>query len=343
MPGPGAPTVIIGYLPAWRGLPPESVAALQASKAVADMSIKAAQAATAAAAGTPGLPAAKAAEETAKATALASMSASINALAAGGTDIHLCCTPFPLPPHGPGVVINGASTVLIDNLPACRQGDTILEAIGPANRISMGCSNVHIGMSGGPVTTGFGADVDALASQSSTLADNLRQLLRDGWTIRYGAAGKGSYADRAAKEIVIDSNSRGDTEAIVRVLAHESGHGLYEPDAYVPPSGLTKEEYVDRNTNSALKDEGEATMTNSDVRKELNDAGAGDIGISGNESEKYEEIADKYPDPADRDQARQEIGDTFADGENPSTDPGKTYKDYYGEPYSDWWDTNIGP
>lgn len=342
-PGPGAPNVSIGFFSAWRGLPLAAVAALQAAKAVADTSIKVAQAATTAAAGTPGLPAAKAAEEAAKTAALASMSATINAMAAGGTDIHFCATPFPLPPHGPGVVINGSSTVLINNLPACRQGDTILEAIGPTNKISMGCLNVQIGMSGGSVSTGLGAGVDALASQSSTLSDNLRQLQQDGWKIRYGDAGKGSYADRAAKEIVIDSNERGNTEAIVQTLAHESGHALYEPDAYVPPAGLTKQEYVDRNTNNALKDEGEATMTNADVRKELNDAGASDIGIAGAQGDKYQEIADKYPDPADRDKARQEIGDAFADGEHPSTDPSKTYGDYYGQPYSDWWDTNVGP
>lgn len=342
-PGPGALTVVIGYLPAWRGIPLAAVAALQSAKTAADIAVKAAQAATTAAAGTPGLPAAKAAEETVKATVLAAMSSMISAAAAGGADIHACVTPFPVPPHGPGVVIDGSPTVLINNLPACRQGDSILEALGPTNKISMGCMTVQIGMSGGSVTTGLGADVDALASQSSTLADNLRQLQHDGWKIRYGEAGKGTYADRAAKEIVIDSNDRGNTEAIVQGLAHESGHGLYQPDAYVPPAGLAKQEYVDRNTNSSLKDEGEATMTNSDVRKELNDAGASDIGMAGKESEKYQEIADKYPDPDDRDKARQEIGDTFADGENPSTDTSKTYRQYYGKTYSDWWDTNVGP
>ena len=49
---------------------------------------------------------------------------------AGGADIHTCTVPLPAPPHGPGVVIDGSATVLINNLPACRQGDTVLEAVG---------------------------------------------------------------------------------------------------------------------------------------------------------------------------------------------------------------------
>ena len=142
--GPGSPTVLIGGLLAWRGIPAAAVAGIQAAKKVSDATIKAAEAATAAAAGTPGLPAAKAAEETTKAAAAASMSSTIIS-AAGGADIHNCATPLPIPPHGPGVVIDGSNTVLINGLPACRMGDTIVEALGPPNKITMGCSTVLIG------------------------------------------------------------------------------------------------------------------------------------------------------------------------------------------------------
>lgn len=143
-PGPGSPTVLIGFLPAWRGILAAAVPALQAAKQTSDMAIKTAEAATLAAAGTPGLPAAKAAEETAKATAASTMGSMITS-AAAGADIHMCATPLPIPPHGPGVVIDGSQTVLINNLPACRQGDTILEAVGPPNKIAMGCPTVLIG------------------------------------------------------------------------------------------------------------------------------------------------------------------------------------------------------
>ncbi len=144
-PGPGAPTVMIGYLPAWRGLPLAAVAALQAAKTAADTAIRTAEAATAAAAGTPGAPAAYAAEQTVKSAALASMSSAISSAAGGGTDIHICTTPTPVPPHGPGVVIDGSATVMILNMPACRLGDTILEAIGPPNKITRGATTVIVG------------------------------------------------------------------------------------------------------------------------------------------------------------------------------------------------------
>lgn len=142
--GPGSPNVLIGSLPAWRGILMAAVPALQAAKQTSDIAIKAAEAATAAAAATPGLPAAKAAEEATKATAASTMSSMITG-AAAGADIHSCATPLPIPPHGPGVVINGSMTVLINNLPACRQGDTILEALGPTNSITGGCPTVMIG------------------------------------------------------------------------------------------------------------------------------------------------------------------------------------------------------
>lgn len=40
-PGPGSPTVLIGALPAWRGVPAAAAAALQAAKQVSDAAIQA--------------------------------------------------------------------------------------------------------------------------------------------------------------------------------------------------------------------------------------------------------------------------------------------------------------
>ncbi len=142
--GPGSPNVFIGNRPAWRGVPSAVAIALQSAKQASDAAIHAAEAATLAAAGTPGLPAAKAAEETTKATAAATMGSMISS-AAAMTDIHGCTTPLPLPPHGPGVVIDGSTTVLINGLPACRMGDTIIEAVGPPNKITGGHGSVLIG------------------------------------------------------------------------------------------------------------------------------------------------------------------------------------------------------
>jgi uncharacterized Zn-binding protein involved in type VI secretion len=143
-PGPGSLNVFIGFLPAWRGIPLAAVAAIQSAKTAADTAIQTAEAATKAAAGTPGAPAALAAEQATKGAALASMSSAVTG-ASAGADIHLCVTPSPVPPHGPGVDITGSATVSVNFLPAGRMGDTILEAIGPPNKIAKGEPTVIIG------------------------------------------------------------------------------------------------------------------------------------------------------------------------------------------------------
>jgi uncharacterized Zn-binding protein involved in type VI secretion len=143
--GPGSLNVLVGSLPAWRGIQPSAAGALRSAKATADSAIEVAEKATVAAAGTPGAPAAIAAEETVKATAATTMAAAVSSAAAGGGDIHNCATLLPLPPHGPGVVLTGSQTVLINGLPACRMGDEILEALGPPNKIVGGCTTVLIG------------------------------------------------------------------------------------------------------------------------------------------------------------------------------------------------------
>jgi uncharacterized Zn-binding protein involved in type VI secretion len=142
--GPGSPNVLIGSLPAWRGVLAAAVPGLLSAKTASDTTVLAAETATKAAAGTPGAPAALAAEQTAKTTAASTMGSAISA-AAAGADIHNCATPSPVPPHGPGVVIDGSKTVLINNLPACRLGDTIIEALGPPNKITKGNPTVLIG------------------------------------------------------------------------------------------------------------------------------------------------------------------------------------------------------
>lgn len=141
---PGSPDVKIGFMPAWRGIPAAAAAAVQIAKKASDIAVQTLEAASKAAAPTPGAGVAKAAEEAGKAAILASMGAAISAMGAM-SDIHSCTTPTPTPPHGPGVVIDGSKTVLINFMPACRMGDTIIEPLGPPNKITKGESTVIIG------------------------------------------------------------------------------------------------------------------------------------------------------------------------------------------------------
>jgi len=64
-----------------------------------------------------------------------------------GVDFHACPQQIPSTPpvpHVGGVVSMGSTSVLINNSPAARQGDIIVEA-GPPNPITMGCPTVLIG------------------------------------------------------------------------------------------------------------------------------------------------------------------------------------------------------
>jgi uncharacterized Zn-binding protein involved in type VI secretion len=79
-----------------------------------------------------------------KAAAAGAASAVMSSMA-GISDMHTCPLPVPIPPHGPGYVTKGSATVLIDNLPAARQGDQVMEACGGPDPIALGCPTVQIG------------------------------------------------------------------------------------------------------------------------------------------------------------------------------------------------------
>lgn len=59
-------------------------------------------------------------------------------------DFHTCPLVTGTVPHVGGVVAMGSTTVLINNLPAARQGDMVTES-GPPNSIAMGEPTVMIG------------------------------------------------------------------------------------------------------------------------------------------------------------------------------------------------------
>lgn len=163
-PGPGSPNVLIGFLPAWRAVPLAAGVALQAAKITETVTLATLASATITAAAVvppAGLPAAQAAEMLGRSTAEAAMAAALKAASVGPmgpADTHICSMPFaavppdlppspapPGPPHGPGVVIDGSATVLINMLPASRLGDHVLEALGPLDPIALGCMTVIIG------------------------------------------------------------------------------------------------------------------------------------------------------------------------------------------------------
>ena len=184
----GSPNVRIGGKPAWRGLPATSAAAVKAAKKVADGLVDVAEKVTKNATPPPAKVAAYAAEQATKTAVLASMSslitstataASASAAASGSigvVDLHLCTTLSPVPPHGPGVVVDGSNTVFINGLPACFQGNPVIEPLGSANKITGGCSSVRIGTgAASPVSV----DVSGIATSMMNQADQAQQALKE--------------------------------------------------------------------------------------------------------------------------------------------------------------------
>lgn len=62
----------------------------------------------------------------------------------GLADIHSCPLVSGVVPHVGGPVVDGSTSVLINNLPATTMGNTIVES-GPPNKIAAGCPTVLIG------------------------------------------------------------------------------------------------------------------------------------------------------------------------------------------------------
>jgi uncharacterized Zn-binding protein involved in type VI secretion len=141
VPGPGAPTVFIGGMPAWRGVGPAAAAAIVSSAATALSAIMQAQAVATAAKGTLAAPAAEANLVKTIAEQIANVSSQMFTT---GADTIACTVVKVVIPDGPGVVINGSTTVFIGGFPACRVGDTIQE-VTSVNAVAVGCSTVIIG------------------------------------------------------------------------------------------------------------------------------------------------------------------------------------------------------
>ncbi len=195
------------------------------------------------------------------------------------------------------------------------------------------------------VESGLGDAADELASRSPTLRSTLETLQADGWTVVWGTAGGGSFADRSAKTITVDPNGQGDAAGLVQTLAHEAGHASYDidgEDPYVEFGSLTRDEYVDQNTMRCLRDEAEATITNLTVRDELNTGPeAEDIGVAGAGSATYIQEWERYKaDEITRSELVERIANAFATGEVPSTGGAANYYEYYAQTYRDHWDAN---
>jgi len=224
--------------------------AIQAMKQTSGAGLKTAEATILGAAGTLGAPSAKAAEETAKATATAIV-ASMIAGAAGGADIHACLTPSPIPPHGPGVAIDGSQIVLIDHAAACRQDGRINEAVGPPDKNVMSEPTVLIGDAVSTAIEMIKASDFGKSPEGHKVLAELKALDAAGkihfLSVLSNASNRGEWDGAAG--ITVHSNYSSDPNIVASELVHEATHAVYEDEFPASQSKLTIDEEVRTNIN----------------------------------------------------------------------------------------------
>jgi hypothetical protein len=186
------------------------------------------------------------------------------------------------------------------------------------------------------VTTGLGADVDAVINKSVQLRDEIRALQAQGYVFKYGAAGGGSFTSRSAQTITIDPNGKGAPASLAQSVAHEVGHGRYPEPRDIPPNGLTHDQFIKVNVDQHLRDEGAANFENCVAREQILAKGGPDIGVAGTQQAQYLAIyADFKAGKITKDQAIDQMGQLF--GNETTSNTGENYRDYYGKKYETDW------
>lgn len=204
--------------------------------------------------------------------------------------------------------------------------------------------------------TGLGSNIDKLISRSPTLLRQVKTLIANNWTIKYGKVGStDSFADKRSdvKLISLPEKFKNNSSRIVQSLAHEAGHALYQREPDPRFGNLSKAQYVEKGVITNLKDEGDATLNNIKVQREIisNTEIRGsngkitkngiDIklagGALGDNSKVYNQIYNLLP-TLGVDKAREKAGRIFANHEKPSGVPYNTYFQYYQSIYIKAWD-----
>jgi hypothetical protein len=172
--------------------------------------------------------------------------------------------------------------------------------------------------------------------QSPTLLADMERLQSEGYTIRWGSPGKGTYIveNDDNPHIVIDQNARGDGARIAGALSHEIGHKEFSE----PVDRSTRVGYV----TGLLRDEAGATVHNARVRREILDNGGPDIGFAGHNARQYEAITDQMlGGKITEAQAIERIAEVYKTERTSNTK--ETYEDYYGKYYRARAPTLEGP
>lgn len=182
----------------------------------------------------------------------------------------------------------------------------------------------------------FSDAVRDLVRLSPTLRRQLEILEAHGWSVGRGQSG-GYFCNRNGQ--FIRMVERADAGREVVELAHEVGHAHFNQLPEVPPTGLSRDEFVRANVARDMVDEGAAQFNAAKVRDELAQAGH-DAPMPGQHADEYADIYDRYKaGQVSEPEAINEMGDVMR-REVTSGDQ-RPYEEYYGDPYRDWYDRNV--
>ncbi|AGN83790.1 type VI secretion system tip protein TssI/VgrG [Enterobacter sp. R4-368] len=169
-------------------------------------------------------------------------------------------------------------------------------------------------------------------NSSPKMQSDLKKLMDDQWNISPNVPGGGSWTDTKNKVMVLDPESMADDNEAVMTLAHEVGHATspYKNDF------SSKSNFV----NGMLKDEGQATLNEIQVRREIYHNSGIDIGSmtdSSNEMKYIQAFKDMDSGKITRDEASKAIGEIYRRGEVASgSTTNEVYEDHYGNMYDDY-------
>jgi hypothetical protein len=138
------------------------------------------------------------------------------------------------------------------------------------------------------VLSGFDPEVRDIVKQSPTLANQLFEAERAGYTFEVGEAGDGSFHVGTSRRVVVEGGQS--AEATVGTIAHEAGHGHYHlhEELTVPPQeNMSRDVYVEINVEETMRNEGYAQFNAAKIRAEILNAGGPDIGMGGTQAEGY--------------------------------------------------------
>ena len=180
--------------------------------------------------------------------------------------------------------------------------------------------------------------VRAIIKNSPTLTRQI-QKLEGKVKIKLGPASqKNSYYNHKTKEIVLAPGRS--TNAMVSSIAHEVGHANYGKVPYhKPTAGMTKSEYIRKNVQEYMRNEGSAQLNAAIVRDEVKKAGGPTLGMPGSQDAKYVKVYNDYKKGTiTRQQAINKNGKLMGN----ETTGGVPYKDYYGSVYGKHWNKTVG-